>query len=457
MTARRKTLEGKTLEGKTLEGKTLEGPGDIKVTTLPSGLRVATDPMALVETVRLGVWVDAGSRDERREEHGMAHLLEHMAFKGTGRRSAQQIAEEIEAVGGDLNAMTSSEQTAFVAKVLAADTPLALDILSDILLEPAFDAEELRREEEVIVQEIGAYKDSPEELVHDYFTEAAFPGQVIGRTILGTPESVTSFDRDAVEGFLTRNYKASHTVVAAAGKVEHERFTDQVERLFARFSQAAPPPMPAASYVGGEMRDDRKSEQAHVILGFGGVSYLDDAHDALQVFASAVGGGMSSRLFQDIREKRGLAYSIYAFHSAYRDTGAFGVYAGIDPKKAAELTTVTLDVLSRAAEELTEAEIRRAKAQSKVALLSAQEAAAPRASFMARSLLAYGRVLSREELTGRIDKLSVEDVRAAGRTLLQTPLAVSAVGPLRKLPPIGELASRLHPAPAPKLARAARG
>ena len=192
----------------TAKRSTVEGPGDIKVTTLPSGLRVATDPMPLVETVRLGVWVDAGSRDERPEEHGMAHLLEHMAFKGTARRSAKAIAEEIEAVGGDLNAMTSPEQTAFVAKVLAADTPLALDILSDILLEPSFDAEELGREQDVIVQEIGAYKDSPEELVHDYFTEAAYPEQAIGRTILGTPDSVTSFDREcrgAVPGTQLQN------------------------------------------------------------------------------------------------------------------------------------------------------------------------------------------------------------------------------------------------------------
>jgi len=435
---------------------TVDGPGDIKITTLPSGLKVATDPMSLVETVRLGVWVDAGSRDERAGEHGMAHLLEHMAFKGTARRSAKQIAEEIEAVGGDLNAMTSSEQTAFVAKVLATDTPLALDILADILLEPVFDAEELKREQDVIIQEIGAYKDAPEELVHDYFTEAGFPGQPIGRTILGTPESVTSFDRTAVAEFLGRNYKAPHTVVTAAGKVEHERLTDEVERLFARFPDEAPPDMVPASYVGGEMREDRRAEQAHVMVGFGGVSYLDDAHDALQVFASAVGGGMSSRLFQDIRETRGLAYSIYAFHSAYRDTGAFGVYAGTDPKKTRELALVTLDVLARAANDLTEGEIRRAKAQSKVALLSAQEAAAPRASFMARSLLAYGRVLSREELTGRIDRLSVEEIRAAGRALLETPMAVAAVGPLKKLPRIDELRGHLRPAEAaPRRARAA--
>ena len=195
------------------------------------------------------------------------------------------------------------------------------------------------------------------------------------------------------------------------------------------------------------MREDRRAEQAHVMLGFGGVSYLDDAHDAVQVFTSAVGGGMSSRLFQDIRETRGLAYSIYAFHSAYRDTGAFGIYAGTDPKKTRELALVTLDVLERAAEDLAQAEIRRAKAQSKMALLSAQEAAAPRASFMARSLLAYGRVLSREELTGRIDRLGVEEVRAAGQALLRTPMAVAAVGPLKKLPRLSDLVKQLRPAP----------
>jgi predicted Zn-dependent peptidase len=434
---------------------TIEGPGDIKVTTLHSGLRVATDPMALVETVRLGVWVDSGSRDELPDEHGMAHLLEHMAFKGTAHRSAKQIAEEIEAVGGDLNAMTSPEQTAFVAKVLAADTQLALDILSDILIEPSFDAEELRREQDVIVQEIGAYKDAPEEVVHDFFTEAAFPGQAIGRSILGTQKSVTSFDSAAVRRFLNRNYKSAHTVVAAAGKVEHERFTDEVEHLFERFAREAPPAHEPAQYLGGEMRDNRRAEQVHVMLGFGGVSYLDAAHEAVQVFTSAVGGGMSSRLFQDIREKRGLAYSIYAFHAAYRDTGAFGVYAGTDPAKTKELALVALDVLRQAARDLTEMEIRRAKAQSKVALLSAQESAAARASIMARSLLAYGRVLSREELTQRFDRLSVEDVRAVGRKLIETPMAMAAVGPLKKLPPRTELAAYLHPRP-PMLAHPKR-
>jgi predicted Zn-dependent peptidase len=293
-------------------------------------------------------------------------------------------------------------------------------------------------------------------VVHDLFTEAAYPAQAIGRTILGTPESVNSFGRDAVAGFLARNYKASHTVIAAAGKVDHESFTDEVERLFARFSHAAAPAHAPARYRGSERREDRRAEQAHVMLGFGGVSYLDDGYDALQVFASAVGGGMSSRLFQDIRETRGLAYSIYAFHSPFRDSGVFGVYAGTDPRKTKELALVTLDVLAGAAAGLTEAEIRRAKAQSKMALLSAQEAAAARASFTARSLLAYGRVLSREELTGRIDRLSVEEVRAAGRALLETPIAVAAVGPLKKLPRIEVLAGRLR-AEQPAAARAAAG
>jgi predicted Zn-dependent peptidase len=436
---------------------TAEGPGDIKVTTLASGLRVATDPMPLVETVRLGVWVDAGSRDEKPGEHGMAHLLEHMAFKGTARRSAKDIAEEIESVGGDLNAMTSSEQTAYVAKVLAADTPLALDILSDILVNPTFDAQELAREQDVIVQEIGAYRDTPEEIVHDHFTQAAFPGQAIGRPILGTAESVSSFDRAAVRRFLARTYKAPATVVAAAGRVEHERFVDEVERLFAGFPAGNGAAHVVAAYRGGEMREERRAEQAHVMVGFGGLPYLDDAHDALQVFASAVGGGMSSRLFQDIRETRGLAYSIYAFHSPFRDTGVFGVYAGTDPRKAGEVAKVALDVLDKATTDLTSAELARAKAQSKVALLSAQEAAAARASYMARSLLAYGRVLSREELTGRIDRLTVEDVRAGGRTLLATPMTIAAVGPVRKVPSGQALLSHLRGEASPPRRRAAGG
>jgi predicted Zn-dependent peptidase len=296
----------------------------IEITTLPSGLRIITDSMRDLETASLGVWIGAGSRHESQSEHGLSHLLEHMAFKGTARRSARAIAEEIEAAGGDLNAATSSETTAYYARVLATDTGLALDILGDILTQSTFDAQELEREKGVIVQEIGAAEDTPDDLVFDLFTDAAFPDQPIGRTILGTPERVSRFDRASIETYLARHYAAPSSIIAAAGAVEHQRIVDEASKHFASLGATVALPPEAARYMGGEKRLRRKLEQTHVVVGFQGCSFHNLEEYALTVFTNAVGGGMSSRLFQQVREERGLAYSIYSFHWPYADTGLFG-------------------------------------------------------------------------------------------------------------------------------------
>ncbi len=320
----------------------------VEITRLPTGLTVVTDAMPHLESASLGVWVGAGSRDERPDEHGISHLLEHMAFKGTKRRTARQIAEEIEAVGGDLNAATSVESTSYYARVLRADVPLAIDVLSDILSNPTFDPEELQREQNVIVQEIGAAEDAPDDLVFDKLQETAFPGQSVGRSILGTRDTVKSFDRKRLAAYLTRNYRAPDMVVAAAGAVEHGALVEQVAKQFASFAGPAAPVPEPAHFKGGTYIERRDLEQVHVALAMPGVPQRDPNLFSMQVFTSVLGGGMSSRLFQEVREIRGLCYAIYAFHAPYSDTGMFGLYAGTDAADLPELMRVVVAEIANA-------------------------------------------------------------------------------------------------------------
>jgi predicted Zn-dependent peptidase len=402
----------------------------VEFTRLASGLVVVTDAMKHLESASLGVWVGAGSRDERPDEHGISHLLEHMAFKGTSRRTARQIAEEIEAVGGDLNAATSHETTAYYARVLKADVPLALDVLSDILSDPAFDPEELQREQNVIVQEIGAAEDTPDDLVFDKLQETAFPGQPVGRSILGTRESVRSMDRRKLAAYLTRNYRAPDMVVAAAGAVDHQAVVAEVERRFASFSGPPAPPAEPARFVGGSSIEARELEQVHVALAMQGLPQRDPNLFSLQIFTSVLGGGMSSRLFQEVREIRGLCYTIYAFHAPYTDTGMFGLYAGTDATDLPELMRVVVGEITNASETITEAEIARAKAQMKASLLMALESSGARTEQLARQMYAWGRPIPLDELVARIEAVTVESARAAGRALIARGRpAIAALGP----------------------------
>jgi predicted Zn-dependent peptidase len=402
----------------------------VEVTRLPSGLTVLTDKMVHLETASLGVWIGSGSRDEHADEHGISHLLEHMAFKGTARRTARQIAEEVEAVGGDLNAATSSETTSYYARVLRADIPLALDVLSDILANSACDPEELTREKNVIVQEIGAAEDTPDDLVFEYLQRTAFPNQPIGRSILGTPATVRSFDRKRLLGYLQRHYRAPDMVVAAAGAVDHDAILEEVDRRFRTFSGPAAPQPEPARFGGGALIEARELEQVHIALALHGLPQLDPSLFSLQVFTSVVGGGMSSRLFQEAREVRGLCYSIYAFHMPYSDTGMFGLYAGTDATDVAELMRVVVDELRAAAETLSEAEIARAKAQMKAGLLMALESSGARAEQLARQIIAYGRPIPLDEIVAKVDAVTVASARAAGRELIgRSRPAIAALGP----------------------------
>jgi predicted Zn-dependent peptidase len=399
----------------------------VQLTTLKSGINVLTDTMPHLETASLGVWVASGSRDERHDEHGISHLLEHMAFKGTRRRTARQIAEEIEAVGGDLNAATGAENTAYYARVLKQDVPLALDVLSDILSEPAFAPDELLREQSVIVQEIGAVADAPDDLIFEYLNEIAFPDQPLGRTILGTAKTVRSFDDGSLREYLARNYRAPDLVVAAAGAVDHEAVVAEVEKRFGSFDGPASPMPQPGKFGGGSRIEKRELEQVHIALALPGVAVNDPSLYSLQVFTSILGGGMSSRLFQEAREKRGLCYSIYSFHMPYTDVGMFGLYAGTDAADTSELMRVIVDEITGTAETITEPEVARVKAQMKVGLLMALESSGARVEQVARQMLTRGRPIPVEELVEKVDAVTVESARAAGRALIARRKTATAV------------------------------
>ena len=399
----------------------------VEVTTLKSGISVVTDTMPHLETASLGVWVNSGSRDERQDEHGISHFLEHMAFKGTRRRTARQIAEEIEAVGGDLNAATGTETTAYYARVLKADVPLALDVLSDILSEPAFDAGELIREQNVIVQEIGAVADTPDDLIFEHLQVTAFPEQPLGRSILGTPKTVREFDGHKLRDYLGRNYRGPDMVIAAAGAVEHQAVVAEAERRFATFEGPAGPDPEPARFGGGAHVEKRELEQVHIALALPGVSVLDPDLYSLQVFTNVVGGGMSSRLFQEAREKRGLCYSIYSFHVPYSDIGMFGLYAGTDAADTSELMRLVVDEIGGTAETISEAEVARAKAQMKAGLLMALESSGERIGQLARQMITRGRPIPLNELVAKIEAVTVESARTAGRALLARGKLATAV------------------------------
>ncbi len=406
----------------------------VEVTKLPSGLTVVTDSMPHLQTATLGVWIGAGSRDEQPHEHGISHLLEHMAFKGTERRTSRQIAESIEAVGGDINAATSFETTAYFASVLKTDIPLALDVLSDILSHPKFDPSELKREQNVIVQEIGATEDAPDDLVFDFLQSTAFPDQPMGRSILGTRSTVCSFKDENLRAYLSRNYRGTGMVISAAGAIEHAAMVGEIERLFGHFDGPAKPAPQAAKFGGGSKLEARDLEQVHIAFALEGVPQRDPGLYSLQVFTSILGGGMSSRLFQEVREKRGLCYTISSFHAPYSDTGMFGIYAGTDAEDVDELVRVSIEETARAAADITEAEVDKAKAQMKVGLLMALESSGARARQLANQILTYGRPIPLAEIVAKVEAVTVESARAAGRALIgRSRPAVAALGPGRGL------------------------
>jgi len=405
-----------------------------QVTALPNGLRVVSHHMPHVETVSLGVWVAAGARNELLSEHGISHLLEHMAFKGTERRSASDIAEEIEAVGGELNAATSLETTAYYARTLKADIGIALDILADILLIPRYAEDELEREREVILQEIAATRDSPDELAYELLQEAAFPDQAIGRPILGTAESVGRFRADDLRTFLKANYGAKRMVLSAAGNLDHGELVRHAEAQFGRLNGGVGGRFEPTRYVGGTRTSAKPFEQSHLVMALAGPSYREKDFYTAQVFSGLFGGGMSSRLFQEVRERRGLCYAIYSSCWALADAGLFGVHAATGPETMGKLIDVVGEQFVRAASEKpAEAELARSKAQLKAGLLMALESSSARAEQMARQLLLFDRLIGTQELVERVDSVTPEAVRTLAAKLVgESRPSVAVVGAGRK-------------------------
>jgi len=415
----------------------------IRVTTLPNGLRVATDTMPDVQSVSLGCWVGVGTRNEAASVNGVAHLVEHMLFKGTRRRSAFRISEEIENVGGQLNAYTTREQTAYYAKVLHEDAPLALDILSDMIQHSTLDAEELVRERTVVLQEIGQSADTPDDIIFDHFQSTAYPGQAIGRPVLGSAEIVGALPREALVDYIAGHYGAPGMVLSAAGRIEHDRMVDLAMKAFGDLPSGAPPKPETARYTGGDFREDRDLEQMHLVLGFDGVGVHDPDFYAHSVLSTLLGGGMSSRLFQEVREKRGLVYSIYTFTGGYHDGGLFGVYAGTGEDEVAELVPVVCDEIAKVGADVTEDEVARARAQLKAGTLMALESTMSRCEQLGQQMLIYDRPVPVEEIVAKIDGVDRESVVKAASRLRASRPTVAALGPIAKLESYDRIAERL--------------
>jgi predicted Zn-dependent peptidase len=415
-----------------------------EVTTLSNGLRVATDRMDHVESAALGVWLDSGTRYETPARNGIAHMLEHMVFKGTGRRSARALAEEIEEVGGSMNAYTGRETTAFHASVLKDDVGLAVDLIADILQNSLLDEDELAREKTVVLQEIGQARDTPDDVIFDHLQETAFPNQGIGRPVLGTDATVSAMTRADLVEHMAQHYGTHRMVLAAAGRVDHDHLVRLAEKWFPGNTTGPVHIKPEpARYTGGELRDPRELEQSHLTLGFDGLSYRDPDFYALAVFSTLFGGGMSSRLFQTVREDRGLVYSIYSFSSSYADGGLFGIYAGTGADEVAQVVPLVCDEFARVGEDVSEVEVSRARNQLKAATLMGLESTSNRCEQLARQMMIWERPLSTEEIVARIDAVDRAAVRRVVGRLLRSRPTVAALGPLHGLEAIELIAARL--------------
>ena len=400
-----------------------------KVTTLGNGLTVASWAMPGVETVALSLSSDTGSRFEAADVNGLAHLFEHMVFKGTHRRSARQIAEEMEDVGGQLNAWTSRDATMFHARLLARDLPLGVDLIADLVSRPRFDEGDLAREKEVVLQELGEARDTPDDIVFDHLQEAAFPDQGLGRSILGDEESLARITRDDLVQWQADHYAPQRLQLVVAGKVDHAALCRLAEAAFPAQAATAPPPAAAPAQFAATCRHDRRRiEQAQLTAGWAAPGHHDPAQDAALLFTLAAGGGMSSRLFQQVREERGLAYAVSAAVQPYADGGLMSVHAATDPANAAAARDLIDTVLTQTATGLTPSELDRARAQALAGLLMAMEAPQGAADYLARSLLVHRRFVPPAELVARIEAVTVDAARAAGAAMLASAPARAEIG-----------------------------
>lgn len=403
--------------------------GQSKISTLDNGIRVVTKKLENFDSVVTGYWVEAGGVCEEESNCGISHFLEHMAFKGTTTRSAKQIAEEIEAVGGCSNAYTSKEVTAFHAKVLKEDKQVAIDILSDILLNPVFDKEELEKERGVILQEISQTFDTPDDIIFDHFQNVAFANQSMGRPILGPVSVVSRITSEDLRNYRAKYYNADNVIFAAVGDVHHDDIVESANKYFSQFSSATTPVHDKTyTYTGGMYSDKRNLEQTHVIIGFNGLSSLDPDYYTLAIFSSILGGGMSSRLFQEVREKRGLVYSIYSFSSSYKRNGLFGIYAATSADKLCELSDIVSAELISMRDNISEKEFNRTKAQFKAALLMASESNSATCEQIVNQTLLFKEPLSHEAILNKIESVSIDDVMRLTDRIISSKASVVTVG-----------------------------
>ena len=395
---------------------------------LANGLRVAVEPMAGVETIAVGLYADAGARSEPQGLSGLAHMVEHMVFKGAGGRSARQIAEAIEDRGGSLNAWTARDHTVFQARALASDLALGSELIADLVRNADLDAEELERERHVVLAELGEARDTPDDIIFDHLQAAAFPGQQLGEAVLGDETSIAAIDVAAMRRWIAEQYRPEGLVFAAAGKVDEDALLKLAESLFGDMAPGAPAAPASARFAGGTHHDRRRFDQLHVALAFEGVGHAHADVHALSLFTNAVGGGMSSRLFQQVREERGLAYSIYAWAQSYAETGLFGLYCAAARGDAGQALALSRKVLAETAEGLTEAELERARAQAKAGLLMGLESVATRADHLARSIQVHGRIVPPSETVALIDAVTLDQARAVGAKALSGGEALATVG-----------------------------
>ena len=415
----------------------------VRVTRLPSGLLVVSERMDRVETVSLGAYVASGTRHEAAAENGVSHFLEHMAFKGTARRSAARIAEEIENVGGHINAYTAREQTAYYVKLLKEDLALGADIIGDILTHSSFEAAEIERERGVILQEIGQANDTPDDIIFDHFQETAFPGQPMGRPTLGTDALVRGMSRNALTGYMGQHYTTGNVVLAAAGNLRHEDVVELATTHFADLQTRAAGAFEPGAYRGGEFRLERELDQVHVVLGFPSVGYRDPDYYPVLLLATLLGGGMSSRLFQEVREKRGLVYSVYSFNAPFLDGGLFGIYAGTGEDEARELLPVTIEELRKVQRAIGQEELDRARAQVKSSLLMSLESTGSRCEQLARQFQVFDRLIPTSETVAKLHAVTILDVRRAAARLFAGAPTLAAIGPAQHIPALDEIAGRL--------------
>ena len=418
---------------------------EINSSVLANGLRILSVSRPETETVSVGIWVNTGSAYERKEVNGVSHFVEHMVFKGTAKRNALQISEDIENVGGQTNAYTSREFTVFYAKMLKNDLELAVDVLADLVVAPTFNADEMAKEKEVVIQEIKQTNDDPSDVVFDYFQQTAFDKQPLGMSILGPEATIRSFNSETLFNYMQSNYAAENIVVSAVGNLDHQKFVNMVENRMSNLQKKVSFVPEQQVYTGGEFIKQRDTEQTHILLGFPGLKYQDEKYYHATILSTILGGSMSSRLFQEIREKRGLVYTVYSFANSYTNNGSFGIYAGLNAEEIKNYISVVGEELKKISNEyVTDKELNRVKVQLKSSILMALESSSSTAEINARQHLIHKRNIPINEIVSRIDSVSKQDVQNMARQIFSGKLAYTLLGDTKDCPQYADVQKYLQ-------------